>query len=50
MEPSWDGWVLYTAENGHKYHYNHLTHESRWAADQGAEDHRAEVQGTTYVV
>ena len=43
MAQSWDGWVLYTAANGHKYHYNHLTHESRWAVDQRDEDNKAEV-------
>ncbi|CAM9175982.1 unnamed protein product [Pylaiella littoralis] len=41
MEQTWDGWVLYTAGNGHKYHFNHLTHESRWALDS-AEDQHAE--------
>lgn len=44
MAETWDGWVLYTAENGHKYHYNHLTHESRWAVDHHIEDQRAEVR------
>lgn len=39
----WDGWVLYTSEDGHKYHWNHLTHESRWAVGEAAEDHLAEV-------
>lgn len=36
-----DGWVLYTSEDGHKYHWNHLTHESRWA--KRADDRHAEV-------
>lgn len=49
MAQSWDGWVLYTASNGHKYHYNHLTHESRWALDQRAEDHKAEVPTTQII-
>lgn len=40
---AWDGWVLYTSEDGHKYHWNHLTHESRWAVEQHAEDRHAEV-------
>lgn len=32
--PGWDGWVLYTSEEGYKYHWNHLTHESRWATEE----------------
>lgn len=48
MAAAWAGWVLYEAENGHKYHYNHLTHESRWAVEECAEDHRAEVLRSTY--
>lgn len=36
----WDGWVLYTSEDGHKYHWNHLTHESRWAAVEEPIDDR----------
>lgn len=48
---AWDGWVLYTSEDGHKYHWNHLTHESRWAVEQRADDrHHAEVRGITLVV
>lgn len=42
---AWDGWVLYTAESGHKYHWNHLTHESRWAVDEASSrNNNAEVR------
>lgn len=41
---SWDGWVLYTSEEGYKYYWNHLTHESRCAAEEPpAQDRDAEV-------
>lgn len=40
----WNGWVLYTSEEGYKYHWNHLTHESRWATDEAyTQDREAEV-------
>lgn len=40
----WDGWVLYTSEEGHEYYWNHLTHESRWATDEmPTKDPKAEV-------
>lgn len=44
----WDGWVMYTSEDGYRYHWNHLTHESRWASDKPAKDDSVKVLGFIY--